>query len=48
VLAPENQTIDHLLDTQKAVELKEFRAEVAKLNSIDRQSTERTKNGMNS
>ncbi len=48
VLAPENQIIDHLLDAQKAAELKDFRAEVAKLNSIDRQSTERTKNGMDS
>ena len=48
MLAPENQIIDHLLDAQKAAELKDFRAEVAKLNSIDRQSTERTKNGMDS
>ena len=48
VLAPENQIIDHLLNSQKKEELKEFRTQVAKLNSIDRQSTERTKNGMNS
>lgn len=46
MLAPENQIIDHLLSDIKKEGLKSFRAEVAKLNSIDRQSTERTKNGM--
>lgn len=48
VLAPENQIIDHLLSSEKVSELANFRAEVAKLTAIDRQSTEREKNGMNS
>lgn len=48
VLAPENQIIDHLLSSEKQKELEIFRNEVAKLTSIDRQSTEREKNGMNS
>lgn len=46
VLAPENQIIDNLLDTNKVEELKNFRAEVAKMSSIDRQSTDRSKNGI--
>lgn len=48
VLAPENQIIDYLLSEEKKKELEAFRAEVAKLTSIDRQSTEREKNGINS
>ena len=48
VLAPENQIIDHLLSSEKVSELANFRSEVAKLTSIDRQSTEREKNGINS
>jgi leucyl-tRNA synthetase len=48
VLAPENQIIDNLLSQEKINELEIFRNEVAKLTSIDRQSTEREKNGMNS
>jgi len=47
VLAPENQIIDHLLSSEKVSELANFRAEVAKLTAIDRQSTEREKKGMN-
>lgn len=47
VLAPENQIIDHLLSSEKVSELTNFRAEVAKLTAIDRQSTEREKKGMN-
>jgi leucyl-tRNA synthetase len=46
VLAPENQIIDDLLSLEKKNELEIFRSEVAKLTSIDRQSTERQKNGM--
>lgn len=46
VLAPENKIIDSLLDTQKVEELKNFRAEVVKMNSIDRQSIDRSKNGI--
>lgn len=48
VLAPENQIIDDLLDNQKRKQLEEFRKDVSKLTAIDRQSTEREKNGMNS
>jgi 8-oxo-dGTP pyrophosphatase MutT (NUDIX family) len=48
VLAPENQIIDHLLDNQKHQELTAFRHIVSKLTSIDRQSTDRQKNGLSS
>lgn len=46
VLAPENGIIDTMLSVDKKLELDAFRAEVAKMSSIDRQSAERSKNGI--
>ncbi|MFA7285148.1 MAG: class I tRNA ligase family protein, partial [Candidatus Absconditabacterales bacterium] len=48
VLAPENDILDTLLAADKKQELSAYRAEVSKMNAIDRQSTERPKTGFDS